>query len=397
MNNSTNNTVDSKTNSSVTVHLLMEQLSIFNRKNNRKKRYLCLLFILSLSSLFSLVASGQYCGTSPENFKQEWMPIPIQTGISSRSNTKVKIPIKLYFVGERESINVDLLAIKTKITQLNEAFEGGDIAFELCGPPVYLKGQRVYNYEEAELLNQNWAKQKMLNVYVVDKIDLGVSFVSGFANFYSYVFLSNYGYSSNTILIHEIGHHLGLYHTHESYFGKELVDGSNCQEAGDFICDTPADPNLLGTACVYTGDKTDPNGALYRPDASNYMSYAPDRCVNSFTKTQLENMNHIANWLYPSSSISCSYDIKQDESYVAPNPISGNNLWVFIKNEFVRTHIDITLSTTLGKVVRTMENYKAEENLRVLLNVEDLERGFYFLTVYYDKNNYKETFKIYKK
>ena len=37
-----------------------------------------------------------------------------------------------------------------------------------------------------------------------------------------------------------------LYHTFEDYqFGKEKADGSNCAEAGDRLCDTPADPGSI--------------------------------------------------------------------------------------------------------------------------------------------------------
>lgn len=59
----------------------------------------------------------------------------------------------------------------------------------------------------------------------------------------------------NSIMVHEAGHCLGLYHTHETAFGTESTNGSNCITAGDKICDTPADPNLLGntSSCIYNG------------------------------------------------------------------------------------------------------------------------------------------------
>ena len=49
---------------------------------------------------------------------------------------------------------------------------------------------------------------------------------------------------NDTTLSHELGHYFDLYHTHETSFGTECPSGSNCQSAGDMVCDTPADPNL---------------------------------------------------------------------------------------------------------------------------------------------------------
>ncbi len=97
-------------------------------------------------------------------------------------------------------------------------------------------------------------------------------------------------------LAHEMGHCLGLYHTHETAFGDELVDGSNCSGAGDKLCDTPADPLLSGNvdaSCIYTGTDTDANGDSYNPDVTNTMSYAPFDCRGAFTNDQEGRMHNI--------------------------------------------------------------------------------------------------------
>lgn len=94
---------------------------------------------------------------------------------------------------------------------------------------------------------------------------------------------------------HEMGHCLNLYHTHETFGGRkrELVDRSNCATAGDFLCDTPADPNVSRSmdrnTCTYTGRFTDDNGDTYVPDPSIIMSYGRD-CRNHFTNGQGRRM-----------------------------------------------------------------------------------------------------------
>lgn len=108
-------------------------------------------------------------------------------------------------------------------------------------------------------------------------------------------------YNTN-VLIHEMGHCLGLYHTHhgtahedgDSHQCKELVNGSNGDTCGDYIRDTPADPNLwIGCISSWAHDE---NQEEYHPDPSNYMSYADYDCMNKFTPLQLQRMkNSIAN------------------------------------------------------------------------------------------------------
>jgi hypothetical protein len=59
-------------------------------------------------------------------------------------------------------------------------------------------------------------------------------------------------YYNTSVLSHEMGHCLGLYHTHhgtvteegDSFQCPELVNGSNSSTCGDYIADTPADPNI---------------------------------------------------------------------------------------------------------------------------------------------------------
>jgi hypothetical protein len=82
---------------------------------------------------------------------------------------------------------------------------------------------------------------------------------------------------------HEMGHFFGLLSTWWGVLNggiDELVDGSNCDVAGDMICDTPADvfpPGGLFSVwaspdCVYRYNKVDANGQPYIPDTGNTMS-----------------------------------------------------------------------------------------------------------------------------
>ena len=117
----------------------------------------------------------------------------------------------------------------------------------------------------------------------------------------SYVFINlNCNRTLENILSHELGHVMGLPHTHgytNSGTTTELVDGSNCATDGDRFCDTPADPNLLGKVsggCVYTGTARDANGMAYQPLTDNVMSYSNSQCADSLTPMQLARVRAVA-------------------------------------------------------------------------------------------------------
>lgn len=108
-----------------------------------------------------------------------------------------------------------------------------------------------------------------------------------------------------TTTAHEIGHCLGLLHTFETAKGTENVtrDKNNscfdCEDDGDYLCDTPADPNKrtingkevtvrdhIDGNCNYVGVFFDNCNEGYRTDISNVMAYSLWRCVTKFTQGQ---------------------------------------------------------------------------------------------------------------
>ncbi len=104
-------------------------------------------------------------------------------------------------------------------------------------------------------------------------------------------------YSNTRILSHEMGHCLGLYHTHHQLDGggsfcADCANGTNCTTCGDFVCDTPPDPYLLNYPnpnCInlsFPSTLIDPCGAVFDPDEKNIMSYTPVQCRQYFSSGQ---------------------------------------------------------------------------------------------------------------
>lgn len=130
-----------------------------------------------------------------------------------------------------------------------------------------------------------------INVYYVNGSNIGgrSNFPSGDRNM-NWMFVRNGVWQKGETLIHEMGHYLNLYHTFTTFYGTELVNGSNCSTHGDRVCDTPADVNTSGVyydelTCLYDGVQTDGNGQAYSPLIENYMSYYGS-CNESFTPGQ---------------------------------------------------------------------------------------------------------------
>lgn len=82
------------------------------------------------------------------------------------------------------------------------------------------------------------------------------------------------------VIAHELGHCLGLFHTFHGLceLGScpEYVNGSNCANCGDFVCDTPADPQQLqmintGNGCFWNGTTCNiPNTDIF---GNTYLFY----------------------------------------------------------------------------------------------------------------------------
>jgi len=137
---------------------------------------------------------------------------------------------------------------------------------------------------------------------------------------------------SSSIMSHEMGHCLGLWHTHHGTVPEggvdcdnnelsdpdeccELVNGSNSASCGDYVKDTDADPlqwasfgipdpcvslNLYTDAnipCIHPVSQNvtaDINGDVYTPPTDNTMSYQQRLlCINGFTAGQGERMRQI--------------------------------------------------------------------------------------------------------
>jgi len=99
--------------------------------------------------------------------------------------------------------------------------------------------------------------------------------------------------ANSTVLIHEMGHYLGLYHTFEGGCTND-----NCATDGDRVCDTPPDNSTAWIPCgaVVNTCTTDALSGFVTDQSDltrNFMDYADLTCLHDFTPGQSTRMNAV--------------------------------------------------------------------------------------------------------
>ena len=183
--------------------------------------------------------------------------------------------------------------------ELNRHFQPVNIRFFLADTFYYINNSRYFNHDwnDGYDMMQNNNVPTVMNVYVVQNPSDACGYAyypgGGPGNGRGGIALAkSCARPDNSTFPHEVGHYLSLPHTFDNWNSgmPEFVNGTNCSSAGDYFCDTPADFLDFRWNCPYTGSQTDPNGDLYQPDGSFFMSYSIEPCGNRFSQEQMDAM-----------------------------------------------------------------------------------------------------------
>lgn len=276
---------------------------LFVMKKKFIKKYITAILVAAIILVVQTKADAQNrkkldCYTGKADIAAIKKAIEFEKTGKTEASTKYQLKLYLHIVANTsgQAPATNNTELQTEMAALSDDFRNAGVCFVVAG------------------INQ--INSDELNYYEIDKDDNGDKLapynISGCLNvYYNQIILGTNGASGGTIggvafdvpgvfcvvtkgslgghtTSHEVGHCLGLFHTfEEERFGEELISGEDCDELGDLICDTEADPyshkndGLPYSACFTTDDDgfydgycQDEDGRTsFDPPYNNIMSY----------------------------------------------------------------------------------------------------------------------------
>ena len=183
--------------------------------------------------------------------------------------------------------NIDLNDLYDEKDILNILFKPIKLSFNICSIDT------LDNFQYDELMKYDIDTDTITEFHMVSANN-----IADVINIYVLKYTSGDGKTKDNYIIlakesiktlpHFIGHIFGLIHTGGNGNNPELVNGSNCLIAGDFVCDTEADthrPIWANGNCELRTPLKDQNNEWYTVPSDNYMSKYKN-CYTRFTPFQ---------------------------------------------------------------------------------------------------------------
>lgn len=239
------------------------------------------------------------------------------------------IPVVVHVIHQGGNENLSDSLIVAAINNLNLRYQnaapftdatGNDMEVHFCLATVNPQGNPTNGitrtFSSYTALNANddvlmknmdrWDPLYYLNIWTVDYIfGFNIS-VAGYATMPSNIgdasdgVVTAAGSLNSSVLAHEVGHYLGLYHTWNTPNGIANCLNDNCLLDGDMVCDTPPDTSIALSGCMLnscSSEMDDTSG--FNPftgdvnELPNYMDY--NLCPISFSAGQGSRMHDVVN------------------------------------------------------------------------------------------------------
>lgn len=367
---------------------------------------------LSLALLSVIAGNSQdYCSTTSNS---EYLELVFET-YKDLDVTTHKLCVKIYIhvirrdngTGGQSIANID-----EALGYLEDAFNPHDIYFWWDNKINYIDNTTHFNHPPTIMSIDTYDNDDGVDIYLFDDnyahpvTGNGIGLASGIG-IDPAKFLVGGSWNSGLInmplvrshvLSHEMGHVLYLWHTHHGTVAEtgdpnqcaECVSGYNSTYCGDYINNTPADPNInynVDVNCSWLGLGYDNcvspfQGNAYTPDELNIMSYTDPFCMAYFSPGQGVRMKKalmVIPHLQNLSNHSTTGIICPDSGFPLrfyPNPID-DKLYLDLKEK--RNNIyQYEIYDMYG--IRKISGQTFNEIKEI--NVSELDSGIYFLFFY---------------
>jgi len=332
------------------------------------------------------------------------------------AHTYYNVPLTFhFFLNPRENTQILNKDIKLTVRFLNKIYKENNtgIQFYIADILYYKKNNHLKSGYSIEsfFLGRKDKNVNSINIYYINTLELNL-FIKKKYYYGMHNSITNsimiIRHSTKTTLAHEIGHFFGLKHPHNNWKkGKSKQEcvsrtrkkaNSNvliCEANGDYISDTPAEPNLKKTTnnnCDYIGLNTDNWGDKYKPNTNNIMSYlANSECRTSFTHLQKAAMLYTISTLKNSENwIRCPVNkIYSFDRYEPDDAMSMASRLVEEKKQYHTFNYLINYKNELkvNNIDWLFININA--NKRIKINVEKANNNFPTFTLFVFNSSFK--------
>ncbi len=252
----------------------------------------------------------------------------VRSSVQWRSQGVYTLPVVVHIIHNNGPENISDADVIKGIENLNKAFAnigyydqntGVDTKIQFCLAKQDPEGNKTMgiNRVQSSLTNINysindenlkaliqWDPYRYINIWLVKDI---CSFTNCNVVGYS-TFPTSHGKavdgivceaayfggseSDATVIVHEMGHYLGLYHTFEGGCKND-----DCLLDGDRVCDTPPDQAVFDGTCGtnFNSCTTDTQSGFTTDQIDmnwNYMDYNSLSCLSAFTPGQVRRMHY---------------------------------------------------------------------------------------------------------
>jgi len=267
------------------------------------KKLFILLFLVTLGSISGeaqLMPRWYRNGTITTNEYVDTLKANLEEEQNHRiDTTDTNIMIMVYKIRDAEgNLNVTDEMIYEALDTLNYYFK--EISMQFHIGQIVMVNDYTYGIVSPDSINDELyilhSAANMINLYLINEMEDYYGFT-----YYPIDTLNNYIYLrqdhvEGSFLISLMGSFFGLLQTHDQTGGIEFANEENCEESGDLLCDTYADPDLFFKVdfmtCAYLGQDQDPNGEFYVPSVANFMSNSYETCRCVFTPRQYKRMHY---------------------------------------------------------------------------------------------------------